>query len=229
MAVPTTPAAPAAAPARTHLRLPTWLLLVGGSLGLPYLFSQHAPLRDQPALSPEPDRSQQAGGSPTDPLPAVLAQQGFRPDARIEGNQVDELGKVFRFDVTTSWVLGHWSRVSTQLADLDLQGYRVPLVTGTRPSDLAGSLTYYFNKRQRVERITFTGTTGDARPLVSLLVGRFGFRRELADDAGLYLYRVMRGREVQSELRIRPASVVRASDPHGRFEVALDLRRPPGE
>lgn len=223
MAPPTPPVAAPAAAARPQLRPATWLLLVAGSLGLPYLFSQDAPTLQDSALS-----SDASIKSPAQ-LETLPAQQGFRPDVRIEGSNVNELGQVFRFDVTTAWVLGHWARVSTQLADLDLQGYRVPLVTGTRPTDLAGSLTYYFNKRQRVERITFTGTTGDARPLVSLLVARFGFRRELVDDAGLYLYRVMHGRQVLSELRIRPASVVRTSDPHGRFKVALDLRRPPGE
>ncbi len=223
MAAPTPPVAAPAAAARPQLRPVTWLLLVAGSLGLPYFFSQDAPTLRESNVSNE------VSIKPADPADNLAAEHGFRPDVRIEGSHVDELGQVFRFDVTTAWVLGHWARVSTQLADLDLQGYRVPLVTGTRPSDLAGSLTYYFNKRQRVQRITFTGTTGDARPLVSLLVARFGFRRELVDDAGLYLYRVMRGRQVLSELRIRPASVVRTSDPHGRFEVALDLRRPPGD
>lgn len=220
---PASPPPVAAAAVRSHFRPATWLLLVASSLGLPYFFSQDAAtLRESSVVS-------DMEASPANVTAVLPPEQGFRPELRIEGNNVDELSQVFRFDVTTAWVLGHWARVSTQLADLDLQGYRVPLVTGTKPSDLAGSLTYYFNKRQRVERITFTGTTGDARPLVSLLVARFGFRRQFVDDAGLYLYRVMHGRKVVSELRIRPAHVVRSSDPHGRFEVALDLRRPEGQ
>ena len=68
---------------------------------------------------------------------------------------------------TSAWVLARWPRVSTRLANLDLQGYRVPLVSGTADGDLAGSLTYYFNSQQRVQRITFIGSTGDARPLVA--------------------------------------------------------------
>lgn len=80
----------------------------------------------------------------------------------VEGTPVRDLAEVFRFDVTTDWILRHWPRVSTGLAQLQLQGYRVPLVTGTGEADLAGSLTYYFNARQKVQRITFCGTTGDA-------------------------------------------------------------------
>ena len=48
-----------------------------------------------------------------------------------------------------------------RLAELDVQGYRVPLVTGTSRDDLAGSLTYYFDKTHHVTHIHFRGTTGD--------------------------------------------------------------------
>lgn len=134
--------------------------------------------------------------------------------------------EVFRLDHTTGWVLAHWPRVSAGLAEVDLQGYRVPLVTGGQPDDVAGSLTYYFNKRQRVQRITFFGSTGDARRLVSLLALRHGFVREIAADPSLFLYRKREYRKVISELRIKPASVVRSDSPYTRFDVALLIERP---
>ena len=68
------------------------------------------------------------------------------------------LAEVLRFDVTVEWVMQRWPRVTTGLPQLQLQGYRVPLVTGTSLSDVAGSLTYYFNARQQVQRITLRGT-----------------------------------------------------------------------
>ena len=55
------------------------------------------------------------------------------------------LAEVLRFDVTVEWVMQRWPRVSTGLPYLQLQGYRVPLVSGTSLRDVAGSLTYYFN------------------------------------------------------------------------------------
>ena len=82
---------------------------------------------------------------------------------------VVDLSEALRFEVTSAWVLGRWPRVTAGLPDEDLQGYRVALVTGTREDDLAGSLTYYFNKHQRCQRITFQGTTGDARKLIAYL------------------------------------------------------------
>ncbi len=139
---------------------------------------------------------------------------------------VRKIEDVFRFDITTAWVLGHWPRVSAGLAELDTQGYRVPLVTGTSEADLAGALTYYFNPQQQVERITFQGATGDTRRLVALLASRFGFQRETTEDASLFLYQVKEDRKVISELRIKPSRIVRNDAPHSRFEVALRIQRP---
>jgi hypothetical protein len=141
---------------------------------------------------------------------------------------IHTLDEVLRFDVTTTWVLSKWPRVSANLAELDVQGYRVPLVTGTTDADVAGSLTYYFNQKQRVERITFFGTTGDTRRLVAFLESQYGFKREKTPEPNLYVYQVKSWTwgKATSELRMRPASVVRSDVPHSRFEVALLIDRP---
>ena len=81
----------------------------------------------------------------------------------IEGYGTYDLGEVINFGATPSWIMTRWPRVTVGLAELDMQGYRVPLVTGTKYDDLAGSLTYYFDQDQRVKLIHFRGTTGDPR------------------------------------------------------------------
>jgi hypothetical protein len=139
---------------------------------------------------------------------------------------VHPLEEVLRFEVTTNWILATWPRVSASLAELDVQGYRVPLVSGTTDADIAGSLTYYFNKKQRVERITFFGTTGDARRLVALLESRFSFKRAVTPEPNLFVYQVKSWGKVTSEMRIRPAPIVRSEIPYARFEVALLIDRP---
>ncbi|MHC4180978.1 MAG: DUF6690 family protein [Planctomycetota bacterium] len=150
------------------------------------------------------------------------------PPAPLEGPPTKDLGEVLRFEgVTTGWVLRRWPRVSTGLAELPLQGYRVPLVTGTEETDLAGSLTYYFNAQQRVQRISFRGTTGDPRELVRFLTTRYKFARRLTNDPGLYVYEVAHagGRPV-SVLKLQSAPVVKSSEPNRRFEVELVIERP---
>ena len=87
----------------------------------------------------------------------------------LEGTPTPAMAEVLRFDISPAWVLQRWPRVSTDLARLQLHGYRVPLVTGTSQSDVAGSLTYYFNPGQQVQQITLRGTTGDPRALISFL------------------------------------------------------------
>jgi hypothetical protein len=208
--------------ARSMFSRSWFALMLLGSVALPYLYSATfgSAKSAQPAASVAgaPAAAALAGSN----LPVLPGGAELLSKAPTK----DDLADVFRWNVTTSWILGHWPRVSAGLSDVEMQGYRVPLVTGPATDDLAGSLTYYFNKRQRVQRITFFGTTGDSRRLVALLATKFGFVRELNDDPSLFLYRVRDGRKVVSELRIKPAHVVRADEPFSRFEVALLIERP---
>ena len=149
------------------------------------------------------------------------------PGRALEGAPTKDLAEVLRFDVTTGWVLRRWPRVSTGLAELPLQGYRVPLVTGTEETDLAGSLTYYFNAQQKVQRISFQGTTGDPRKLIRLLTARYKFTRRLTNDPGLFIYEVTDpGGRPRSLLKVQSAPVVKSSEPYRRFEVELVIERP---
>ena len=137
------------------------------------------------------------------------------------------LEEIFRFDLTIRAVLARWPRVSTSLADLQLQGYRVPLVTGPAETDLAGALTYYFNSYQQLQRITFQGTTGEGRQLVEFLASRYGFQRRLTNDPSLFVYEVPRlGGPPQSILRLKLAPTLKADMPHQRFDVWLVIERP---
>lgn len=190
-----------------------------GAIGLPYLFTSTFG-------SPRAVEQLSAAAAVTDSLAAPPQAAGALLDRNPTTN---ELADVFRWDVSPPWVLGRWPRVSAGLADVESQGYRVPLVTGGQSDDLAGSLTYYFDRRQRLTRMMFQGSTGDGRKLVALLASRFGFVREWNNDPSLYLYRVRDGKKVVSELRIQPARIVRADSPHSRFDVALVISRPANE
>ncbi|GAB6165342.1 hypothetical protein JCM19992_13420 [Thermostilla marina] len=139
------------------------------------------------------------------------------------------LESAFRFDVTPDWILAHWPRVSAGLAELRLQGYRVPLTTGTREDDIAGSLTYYFTPEQTVQRITFHGTTGNPNRLVAFLARNYGFVHRKTNHAGLFLYVVPEPGnvdEVRSFLWIRPKQILHQADRYHRFDLELVIERP---
>ena len=59
----------------------------------------------------------------------------------VAGPTVSDFAEVFRFDLSPADIRQRWGRVSAGLSDTRYQGYRVPLVTGTEPTDLAGRLT----------------------------------------------------------------------------------------
>ncbi|MGD9647485.1 MAG: DUF6690 family protein [Pirellulales bacterium] len=219
------------------------LLALAASLGVPYLVSSSGVrnLIKSGTTSEETPDDIVAGGPRIERRTAVeaaeartssprsftAAESEITPlNLRPEGMPVNNFAEVFRFDVTTAWVLARWPRVSTRLSTLPTHGYRVALVTGTLPHDLAGSLTYYFNDEQKVQRITFLGTTGDTRPLVNLVTSRYGLVRQQDEGPGVHLYQFLAGKKVASELRIRSARTVSLAEPHSRFEVALVLERP---
>ncbi len=145
-------------------------------------------------------------------------------ELRLEGFPVADMREVFRFDITPAWVTSRWARVSTVRADATLSGLRVPLVTGTGIDDLAGSLTYYFDDEHQVQRITFQGTTGDARRLVAHLTQYFRFEPKPTLDAGLYV-RSWNGRPTDG-LRISYAPVILANEARAQLDVMLELNRP---
>jgi hypothetical protein len=165
-----------------------------------------------------PQQSDAASTAPTDASDPVAKTADPAPTL--------SLAEVLRFDVTPSWVMQHWPRVSTGLPCLQLQGYRVALVTGTRVTDLAGSLTYYFNAQQQTQRITFRGTTGDTSALVALLTGRYGFARRMLNDPSVMLYEAVdSGNRPIGSAKIRSAKVINANQPYSRFEVELAMDR----
>jgi len=148
-------------------------------------------------------------------------------DAPPEGTPVAGLLEVLRFDISPAWVMGRWPRVSTGMGQLQLQGYRVPLVTGKAEDDLAGALTYYFNPQQQLQRIAFYGTTGNPQKLVGLLGTRFGFARRIVNDAGLFVYEVPHSDgAAKSVLQIQAAGVIKQSEPYRRYTVSLVIERP---
>jgi hypothetical protein len=144
--------------------------------------------------------------------------------ASLTGPPVAHLGEVFRFDISPSWVTARWPRVTTTPAEEGLAGLRVPLVTGTRTDDLAGSLTYYFDRHHRLQRLTFDGYTGDERQLLAVITQHYGLQPEPTLEAAMYVAR-WNGRPT-SVLRIARAPIITHNSPHAQLHVILELNRP---
>jgi hypothetical protein len=130
--------------------------------------------------------------------------------------------EAFRFDVTPAWVTSRWPRVSTVAGEPKQLGMRVPLVSGTQFDDIAGSLTYYFDEHHQLQRITFTGLTGDPRRLLAATVIPYGLQSQPTTHAAHYT--AGDPKKPTSQVTVRHLPVVSAAA-RVRAEVAVDLRR----
>lgn len=149
------------------------------------------------------------------PLPSIASQTA------IEQPRIQALQEVIRFDINPTWVLQRFPRVTTVLADLNLDGMRVPLVTGTHPTDLAGTLTYYFDRHKRVQRISLQGLTGDPSRFMAELQHVYQLQEQPALGGVLYL-RKWNGKPA-SLVYAEPSGVITADDPFARFRMFVEI------
>lgn len=195
---------------------------VMAALGVPFALSdKEDPSSPAAAKLNSSDTSAAAQGATGRVLPS-------RTDgAPLEGPAVADLAEVLRFDITPAWLTQRWPRVmNARHAAGTLQAYRVPLVTGAKPTDLAGSLTYYFDEEQKLQRIQFQGNTGDATTLVDFLSRQHKFERRSSGDPSQMVYDARRDGRATSQLIVRNSPLIDASVPQSRFRVELTLERP---
>ncbi len=131
--------------------------------------------------------------------------------------------RIFHYEWTPDKVMQSWPQV-TRVYDGDYVGLRVALVTGTTTVDLAGALTFYFDASNQLRRISFVGTTADARPFLQLIVTRFGLTSEPTTSAGLYVARW--NGQPKSALRVSLPPVTGTEPQQQQVHIALELNRP---
>ena len=131
--------------------------------------------------------------------------------------------QALRFEISPQWVASQWPRVSTIAGDTDQLGLRVAWVSGTRADDVAGSLTYYFDRHHQLQRITFTGLTAEPRRLLASVVGPFGLKSQPTTHAAHYL--AGDPQKPTSEVIVRHLPVLTSTNAAPRAEISLDLGR----
>ena len=214
----------------------TGLALLAGAAGGPYMlfetdtgklaqesashvFSSTSTSSDKPGPGEAAYHWNLAG---TNPSPTALNPS--TAEHHLEQPPVPNLSEVLRFDITPTWVMNRFPRVSTVLADMQLDGLRVPLVTGIAPTDLAGTLTYYFDHNQRLQRVTIHSVTGDPTRFVSELQSAYRFQQEPSLGGGLYLLKW--NNQPTCILHVTPAPVIYSDAPYSRFSLFLEVNQP---
>jgi hypothetical protein len=209
-----------------HITLTLPLIL---AFGVPYvLFSDSvAPLRQSLTSTFTSDTDGSGGADANVNFSDGLSDFPPLAESAAQTEQVPQpldLPSALRFEITPRWVLNRWPRVTTTRSEQPFDGLRVPLITGTGPFDLAGSLTYYFDQNSQLQRISFRGYTSDERYVVSVVTRQFGMHPKPSVNASIYL-NSWNGKPT-SALIIRRRPVVQSLADHRNFEVQLEINRP---
>ena len=209
------------------LRKTLLCLLVVGAIAGPYLYFEKGwrTSLSQKVGSWMPGK-QQASATGDWRETAFTGESAVAARRKMNEPIIHDIYTVFRFDRSVPWVMTHWKRVSTFDAEQNLRGMRVPLVTGTQPDDLVGALTYYFDEEEKLQRISFHGSTKDDRKIVQLLTNKFHLQQESTYGTGLYTSK-WHG-EPLSVLQVTPPAVRRESLPP-MYDISCELNWPSGK
>ena len=212
------------------------VLLVGlaAAAGGPYLMTLRGDVPDNgllPAVEAPladivaaPPMVQSPVVAPLAAAPQAAAPQAAESLAPLANQPLQHFGEAIRFDINEQWIVDHWPRITTTLSEVSLEGFRVIFVSGTKPDDITGTLTYYFDPFHRVQRIAFEGHTGDERRLVDFLQKNYAFQFYPSLGAGLYLA-TWNGAPT-SVLQVQHVPVIDSTNRHMRLRVRLEINRP---
>ncbi len=211
--------------------------LIGSAIVGPYFYfggAEAPPTSSPPSAQASADPTAYLKGNLGQPISAgdpasaySVSTQPFPPQESapsLTNAPVSDFREVLRFDITPAWIPQHFNRVTTVLADTRLDGLRVPFVSGTRSTDIAGSLTYYFDSQQTLRRIQLVGTCGDPTILVNLMLQYYHLHAE--PSLGGHLYTTRWNNRVTSVMQLSPAPVIYGHDAHSRYQIFLELNQP---
>lgn len=205
--------------------------VLGAAVGVPYVMTEKPDLINGFMPNTQQQVAQQEASPQT--IPATIdtglygpGSEVYRAPAPIEGYRGQPLSALLRWDITREWVYRNWDRKSTGLAELGLFGVRAPIVTGTRMTDIAGTISYYFDNNGLLQKIRLHGTTADTTELVQIAASGYGMQRRTSAMPGNQLLQAAEKNQVRSELKTETQSVLWSTSPHTSFMIDLEVNRP---
>lgn len=158
---------------------------------------------------------------------SMLTANPTGDNPHLDGGVIGRFEDVINMNITPDWITQRWARVSKNIQSGQWQGYRVPIVTGEKPDDLAGALTYYFDKKQQLQRIAFRGTTGDPQRIITMMQHTFRLTKRPTPLNGLYIKSQNR-RPVSVLMITRSLEAAKHTDAtrYSQYTIQFELNRP---
>lgn len=164
-----------------------WIAGLVAALSGPYLLFDRGENQDRPKSTPGStqfasrvlhDASREIWGASDSEKTSIGPAESSMPTPKAPEFLSESLSppipSLLRFDLTADQILATWPQALSLDNEFDGTSYRVRLVSGLHPGDLAGALTYSFNQNSQLVRIDFFGSTRDERPLAQYLGSEFG-------------------------------------------------------
>lgn len=133
-------------------------------------------------------------------------------------------GEYLNFRITPEWIRTRFPRVSVSAGEDELTGLRVPFVSGPRPVDIHGSLTWYFDGGGKLQRITFRGWTGNPGELEEMLTRQFRFSPVRSEATRMW--ETSSWGKLKGFLRLDYPPVLRKDAPTEQLMVLLEIVNP---
>jgi hypothetical protein len=231
-----------------------WPALLAGVIGIPFMTSQDHGSSEwemQPALSTSDLASQyslqpsyqyptgpdflQTSATSVPALPlnlngqasVILPGDANSPDLNampLAFVPVANFAEVIRLDANSAWVKSRWERISVFTTGDGLTAFRCDLVTGVNQGDLHGCLTYFFDRQDKVAKISFRGWCGDPSPIKNFAITSWNLEPKDGKSTSVFVarsWRISRG-----ALILQNAPIIRRDQPLEQVAVFFEVAAP---
>jgi hypothetical protein len=127
-----------------------------------------------------------------------------------------------RWDLPRGFLIWQHPNAAIVPTERNLLGYRIPFTTGLQPQDLTGTLTYYFDSKDQLQRMELSAASGNPWPMTQWLLPQFRLQPIPSTRPNVRLAILKNHDKPQSLLAVAYGNASSASTPH---ELFLELNR----
>jgi hypothetical protein len=199
---------------------PMWHSIAGNSQSLrdrdtpiegpPGQFVSTSPSSTSSPSTPDSRHRGEPSGTETEPLPAT------------SGPATIDLRAWMRWDLPRGYLLWQHPNAAIVPTERNLWGYRIPFTTGLQSQDLTGTLTYYFDAKDQLQRMELSAASQNPWAMTQWLLTQFRLQPIASQHPNLRLAILKSRDQTQSLMAITTANDPSVIPP---YELFLELNR----
>jgi hypothetical protein len=182
----------------------------------PGQFVSTSPFGTPPPASSDGRQRSEPSGTVSQASPETQASPATPGPATID------LRAWLRWDLPRGYLLWQHPNAAIVPTERNLLGYRFPFTTGLQPQDLTGTLTYYYDAKDQLQRMELSAASENPWPMTQWLLPHFRLQ-PIAPLQPNFRLAILKSRDkTQSLLAVATGNASSARPPH---ELFLELNR----